>query len=92
LFSLEFNSACSVLAQTVEESVANGAEIVLVSLTLQTGSEENDTRNVELYSRLVNAADKLGIPVIGEYFPTHSGTLSKEQMQRAGIYQLPDFK
>ncbi|MDD4190048.1 MAG: hypothetical protein PHI28_01840 [Mangrovibacterium sp.] len=79
-FHWNYNSAYSVLAQTVEESVANGAEIVLVSLTLQTGSEENDTRNVELYSRLVNAADKLGIPVIGEYFPTHSGTLSNEEM------------
>lgn len=75
-----YNNAYSVLAQTVEEAVANGAEIVLVSLTLQTGSEENDTKNIELYSRLVNAADKLGIPVIGEYFPTYADTISKEQM------------
>jgi DhnA family fructose-bisphosphate aldolase class Ia len=29
---------------------------------------------------LVNAADKLGIPVIGEYFPTHCDTISKEEM------------
>jgi len=79
-FHWNYNTAYTVLAQTVEESVANGAEIVLVSLTLQTGSEENDTNNVALYSRLVNAADKLGIPVIGEYFPTHSGTISAEQM------------
>lgn len=79
-FHWNFNAAYTVLAQTVEESVANGAEIVLVSLTLQTGSEENDTNNVALYSRLVNVADKLGIPVIGEYFPTHSGTISAEQM------------
>jgi len=60
--------------------VANGAEIVLASLTLQTGSEETDVRNVEIFSRLVNAADKLGIPIIGEYFPTHSSTISAEQM------------
>ncbi len=79
-FHWNYNNAYSVLAQTVEESVANGAEIVLVSLTLQTGNEENDTRNVELYSRLVNAADKLGIPVIGEYFPAYSGTISAEEM------------
>jgi len=79
-FHWNYNTAYTVLAQTVEESVANGAETVLVSLTLQTGSEENDTNNVALYSRLVNAADKLGIPVIGEYFPTHSGTLSAERM------------
>ncbi len=79
-FHWNYNNACTVLAQTVEEAVSNGAEVILASLTLQTGSEETDTRNVELYSRLVNAADKLGIPVIGEYFPTHSGTISKEQM------------
>ncbi|MDU1891234.1 MAG: hypothetical protein E6767_11130 [Dysgonomonas sp.] len=79
-FHWNYNDAYTVLAQTVEESVSNGAEIVLVSLTLQTGNEENDTQNVALYSRLVNAADKLGIPVIGEYFPAHSGTISAEEM------------
>lgn len=79
-FHWKYNQAYSVLAQTVEEAVAGGAEIVLASLTLQTGSEETDTRNVEVYSRLVNAAVKLGIPVIGEYFPTHSGTISPEIM------------
>jgi DhnA family fructose-bisphosphate aldolase class Ia len=79
-FHWNYNDAYTVLAQTVEEAIVNGAELVLASLTLQTGSEENDTRNVEIYSRLVNAADRLGIPIIGEYFPTHSGILSKEQM------------
>ncbi len=79
-FHWNYNKANTVIAQTVEEAVANGAEIVLASLTLQTGSEEVDTRNVEVYSRLVNEANKCGIPVVGEYFPTHSGTLSKEQM------------
>lgn len=79
-FHWNYNKAYTVIAQTVEEAVCNGAEIVLASLTLQTGSEENDTKNVEIYSRLVNQADKLGIPVIGEYFPTHSGTITKEKM------------
>jgi DhnA family fructose-bisphosphate aldolase class Ia len=79
-FHWNYNQAYTVIAQTVEEAVANGAEIVLVSLTLQTGSEKTDTDNVKVYSRLVNDAAKLGIPVIGEYFPTHSGTISKEQM------------
>jgi DhnA family fructose-bisphosphate aldolase class Ia len=79
-FHWNYNDAYTVLSQNVEEAVTNGAEIVLASLTLQTGSEDVDTKNVELYSRLVNAADKLGIPVIGEYFPTRSGDISKEQM------------
>lgn len=79
-FHWNYNQAYTVIAQTVEEAVTNGAEIVLASLTLQTGSEETDTRNVEIYSRLVHQADRMGIPVIGEYFPTHSDTLTKEQM------------
>jgi len=79
-FHWNYNKAFTVLSQTVEEAVANGAEIVLASLTLQTGNEETDTRNVEVYSRLVNSADRMGIPVIGEYFPTFSSSLTKEQM------------
>ena len=79
-FHWNYNTAYTVMAQTVEEAVANGAEIVLVSLTLQTGNEENDANNVKIYSRLVNEAEKLGIPVIGEYFPTYSESLSAEQM------------
>jgi DhnA family fructose-bisphosphate aldolase class Ia len=79
-FHWNYNNAYTVISQTVEQAVANGAEIILVSLTLQTGNEENDTRNVEIFSRLVNEAGKYGIPVVGEYFPTHSGTLTKEQM------------
>jgi DhnA family fructose-bisphosphate aldolase class Ia len=79
-FQWNYNKAYSALVQTVEEAVTNGAEIVLASLTLQTGSEEVDTMNVEVFSRLVNQADKMGIPVIGEFFPTHSDTITKEKM------------
>ncbi|HBE39686.1 MAG TPA: hypothetical protein DDW27_00475 [Bacteroidales bacterium] len=79
-FHWNYNKAYTVLAQTVEEAVSNGAEIVLASLTLQTGSEETDTGNVKVYSRLVNAADKLGIPIIGEFFPAYSDTITADQM------------
>jgi DhnA family fructose-bisphosphate aldolase class Ia len=79
-FHWKYNKAYTVLSQKVEEAVANGAEIVLASLTMQTGSEKTDAENVEVFSRLVNAADKLGIPIIGEFFPTHSGTISKKQL------------
>ncbi len=78
-FHWNYNEAYTVLAQTVEEAAANGAEVVLASLTLQT-TEKNDVENVKVYSRLVNSADKLGIPFIGEYFPAYSDQLSKEQM------------
>lgn len=78
-FHWNYNEAYTVISQTVEEAVANGAEVVLASLTLQT-TEKNDVENVEVYSRLANSADKLGIPFIGEYFPAYSDKLTKEQM------------
>ena len=59
---------------------ALGAEIVLVSLTLKTGSEANDARNVELFARLCNEARGYGIPVVGECFPNNSDELSPEEM------------
>ena len=79
-FHWNYNQAYTVIAQSVEEAVSHGAEIVLASLTLQTGSEELDSKNVGIYSRLVNQADKMGIPIIGEYFPVNSKTITKEKM------------
>jgi DhnA family fructose-bisphosphate aldolase class Ia len=79
-FNWNYNKAYTVIAKTVEEAIKHGAEIVHASLTLQTGSEEIDAKNVEVYCRLLNEADKMGIPIIGEFFPTHSNTLTKEEM------------
>ena len=78
-FHWNYNNAYTAIAQSVDQAVANGAEIVLASLTLQT-EEKNDVDNVKIYSQLVNAADKLGVPIIGEYFPAYSGEITKEQM------------
>jgi DhnA family fructose-bisphosphate aldolase class Ia len=79
-FNWNYNKAYTVVAQTVDEAVSHGAEIVLASLTLHTGNEEIDAKNVEIYCRLISEADKMGVPIIGEYFPTHSSTITKEKM------------
>ena len=52
-----------------EDAAANGADAVLVCLTLKTGSEAVDARNVEIFADLCLKAHKLGLPVMGEYFP-----------------------
>ncbi|MGB9620155.1 MAG: hypothetical protein ACPL7K_07070, partial [Armatimonadota bacterium] len=49
-------------------------------LTLRTGSEARDARNVELFCKLASEAKRLGIPVVGEFFPAHSDKLSAEEM------------
>jgi DhnA family fructose-bisphosphate aldolase class Ia len=64
----------------VKDAANLGAEIVLISLTLKTGDEANDVRNVEVFSRLASEARSLGIPVVGECFPNLSDELSQEEM------------
>jgi DhnA family fructose-bisphosphate aldolase class Ia len=81
-FHWNYNDAVTVIATQVEDAVAAGAEIVLVSLTLQTGSEAQDAKNIEVYCRLVNDARKWGVPVVGEFFPAHSDDLTPEEMHK----------
>ena len=59
-----------------DEAMFNGAEWVLVCLTLKTGSEARDAANAENAGRLIRKAQKLGLPVMGEYFP-HSHLTKK---------------
>ncbi len=79
-FHWNYNQANTVVASSVEDAVSAGAEIVLISLTIATGNPETDARNVEVYCRLKNEAVKLGIPVIGEFFPAYSDKLNREEM------------
>ena len=79
-FHWQYNQAATVVAAGVRDVVALGAEIVLVSLTIGTGDEDRDARNVEVYCQLKNQADSLGIPVLGEYFPASTDSLSPEKL------------
>jgi DhnA family fructose-bisphosphate aldolase class Ia len=62
-----------------EDAMANGADCVLICLTLKTGSEATDARNAELFSELCLKSHKLGLMVVGEYFP--SGHLTKDPQE-----------
>jgi len=79
-FHWNYNDANTVKAVSVADAVAAGADIVLISLTLNTGSEARDAANVQIFCELANEAKKLGIPIVGEFFPAHSDKLSKEKM------------
>jgi DhnA family fructose-bisphosphate aldolase class Ia len=79
-FEWGYKEARAVQAFSVKDAVALGAEIVLVSLTLKTGDEMNDARNVELFARLCNEARGYGIPVVGECFPNNCDDISPEEM------------
>ncbi|MGE5558489.1 MAG: class I fructose-bisphosphate aldolase [Bacillota bacterium] len=79
-FQWKYCKSRTVQAFSVKDAVALGAEIVLVSLTLKTGDEENDARNVEIFGRLCNEARQYGIPVMGECFPNDSDNISDAEM------------
>jgi DhnA family fructose-bisphosphate aldolase class Ia len=79
-FEWGYQKARTASAFSVQDAIAMGAEIVLASLTLKTGDEANDARNVEIFTGLCNEARRLGIPVVGECFPNDSDSLTPEEM------------
>ena len=79
-FHWDYQQAATTTALTAQEAVAAGADLVLVSLTLKTGSEERDAANVEVFCRLANEAKRLGLPVVGEFFPARVGELSPAEL------------
>lgn len=81
-FKFAYTGAKSVFSFDPLDALREGMDIALVSLTLQTGDEQRDAANVEVFSKLTNACHALGIPVIGEYFPTGHAAMSPEQLHR----------
>jgi 3-hydroxy-5-phosphonooxypentane-2,4-dione thiolase len=79
-FHWNYRQAHSVEGFDVDDAVREGMDIALVSLTLNTGEEGRDAANVELYARVANRCQSLGIPVIGEYFPTGHLDMSPEEL------------
>jgi DhnA family fructose-bisphosphate aldolase class Ia len=68
------------------EAMQLGADIALASLTLETGHEINDARNVAVFRRLCREAKKLGMPVIGEYSPVGAEGLAQDELH-AKVYR-----
>ncbi len=79
-FEWGYKEAHTVYAFSAKDAIRSGADVVLVSLTLQSGSEERDARNVELFCRMKSEAEDLGIPVIGEVFPADDENLKPEEL------------
>jgi putative autoinducer-2 (AI-2) aldolase len=78
-FKLGYTVAKSVYSYDPQSALREGMDLALVSLTLQTGDEERDAANVEVYAKLTAACHALGIPVIGEYFPTNYADMTSRQ-------------
>lgn len=81
-YQWQYKDAVTVPAFTPSEALRLGADVALISLTLETGSEANDARNVEVFRSLCRQAKELGMPVIGEYYPADPDNLSPEDMHK----------
>jgi DhnA family fructose-bisphosphate aldolase class Ia len=79
-FGWDYRAARSVRACGVLDGLREGMDIPLVSLTLQTGEEERDAGNVSIFAQLTAEAHELGLPVIGEYFPTGHLDMTPEEL------------
>jgi DhnA family fructose-bisphosphate aldolase class Ia len=79
-FKFAYSGATSVYSCDPLDALREGMDIALVSLTLQTGDEQRDAANVEIFSKLTHACHSLGIPVIGEYFPTGHAKMTSRQL------------
>jgi DhnA family fructose-bisphosphate aldolase class Ia len=71
----------SVAMTSVADAVSLGADLVLASLTLQNPNELEDAGNVEIFSQYVAEKRSLGIPLIGEVFPTGGDDARPEDLQ-----------
>ncbi len=71
VFCFQWGYKDSVIANLFqpEDAARLGADAVLVCLTLKTGSEAVDARNAEIFADLCLKAHRIGLPVLGEYFP-----------------------
>ena len=79
-FDWGYHSGDTVGVVTPKQAFRMGAQIVLISLSLQTGSQQRDAENIRLFSDLCGQAHDLGLPVVGEYFPVDDENMPEDKM------------
>ena len=60
-------------------AIALGADIVLVGMSIKTGSEAVDAENVEMVARCVTEARAAGVPIVGEVYPAGHEDVTPEE-------------
>ena len=76
-----YETAQSVRVISAQDALALGADIALVGLSLKTGDEELDARNIEVLAGYVAEKRLAGIPLIGEFFPAGAEEASPKSLQ-----------
>ncbi len=76
-----YKHSYSVPMISAAEAVAQGADLVISSLTLRNPDEAEDAGNVEVFSACAAEARALGIPLVGEVYPTGGDDKTAEELQ-----------
>jgi DhnA family fructose-bisphosphate aldolase class Ia len=84
-YQWNYKDSVAVPAFRPAEALRLGADVALISLTLETGSEANDACNVDVFRSLCREAKELGMPVIGEYYPADPDALTPDELH-AKVY------
>jgi DhnA family fructose-bisphosphate aldolase class Ia len=74
-----YGESRSVPVLTASEAVALGADVVLVGMSIKTGSEAVDAENIEIVARAVSEKRRAGVPLVGEVYPAGHEDLSPEE-------------
>ncbi len=65
----DYHESRSVPVLSAAEAVALGADVVLVGMSIRTGSESVDAENVEVVAQAVAQKRRTGVPIVGEVYP-----------------------
>lgn len=77
----KYKHSHSVMMTTVEDAVYAGADMVIGSLTMKNPDEAEDAGNIEIFAECVAQKNRLGIPMIGEVYPTGGDDTKPEDLQ-----------
>ena len=76
-----YKHAHSVFMSSVADAVGEGADMVIGSLTMKNPDEAEDAHNLEIFSQCVAQKRALGIPLVGEFYPTGGDDQEPEDLQ-----------
>ena len=77
----DYHESRSVPMISAADAVALGADIVLVGMSIRTGSEAVDAENVEVVARAVAEKRRVGVPIVGEVYPAGHEDIPEEERQ-----------
>ncbi len=75
----DYHESRSVPIISAADAVALGADVVLVGMSIRTGSEAVDAENVAVVARAVADKRLAGVPLVGEVYPAGHEDLSPEE-------------